>query len=260
MKIIILTQEDTFTIPQNIESIIRLDFVQVAKIVNIDSTKSLSNQKTLFLKGFGVIQFLKLGAKIIYNKTSCALDSLFLHKFYSTPKSLYSVARRYRIDYKKIKNPNSSEFLKEMKSLDPDVIVSFSAPVVFKSELLSIPKYGCINLHCSLLPNFAGVMPSFWTLYKQQQSTGVTVHFMDDKIDNGLILDQKKVVIEKNETIFSLILKTKKIGGELMCKVLEDIHNSRIKLRENSSHKGSYFGWPSLEDFKKFKKNGGKLI
>ena len=64
--------------------------------------------------------------------------------------------------------------------------------MIFKKELLKIPRYGCINLHCSILPKYAGLLPSFWTIYNKEEKIGSTVHYMDDKIDNGAILGQVK--------------------------------------------------------------------
>ena len=159
-----------------------------------------------------------------------------------------------------ISNPNEEIFLQELELLKPDIIVSFSAPLIFKERLLNLAHLGCINLHCSYLPNFAGVMPSFWTLYKKQKTTGVTVHYMDSKIDNGKILGQKEVQISPDETIFSLILKTKEVGGEVMCDVLRNINSGNMVPKDNKPENGSYFSWPTIEDFKDFKNQGGKLI
>lgn len=260
MKIIIITQEDSFAVPQNIEKIIKLDFVKIERIVNIDSSHSLVNQKKLFVDGFGFLQSAKMGVKVMANKVNDALDGITSYKTSLPSKSLLSVAKKNNIEYQTISNPNEEKFLAELEALKPDIIVSFSAPLVFKNKLLEIPTLGCINLHCSFLPNFAGVMPSFWTLYKKQKSTGVTVHYMDSKIDNGKILGQKEVAISPDETIFSLIKKTKEIGGEVMCEVLRTINCGKVVPKDNNPQNGSYFSWPKVADFKDFKNQGGRLI
>lgn len=260
MKLVIITQEDAFAIPQNIEKIIKLDFVKIQRIVNIDSFHSLVNQKKLFIDGFGLLQSAKMGVKVIANKVNVFLDGITSYKTSLPSKSLISVAKKNNIEYQIISNPNEEKFLSELEALKPDLIVSFSAPLVFQNKLLAIPALGCINLHCSFLPNFAGVMPSFWTLYKKQKITGVTVHYMDSKIDNGKILGQKEVAILPDETIFSLIKKTKEIGGEVMCNVLRNINSGKMTPKDNHPEMGSYFSWPKVEDFKDFKNQGGRLI
>lgn len=260
MKIIIITQEDSFAVPQNIEKIIKLDFVSVQRIINIDSSHSLVNQKQLFMKGFGLMQSAIMGVKVIINKLTEITDGIFSYKTSLPSKSLMAVAKKNNINYQTITNPNDDAFLAELEALQPDIVVSFSAPLIFKKKLLAIPSLGCINLHCSYLPNFAGVMPSFWTLYKKQKTTGVTVHYMDTKIDNGKILGQKEVQISPDETIFSLILKTKEIGGEVMCDVLRNINSGNMVPKDNNPENGSYFSWPTIENFKDFKNQGGRLI
>ncbi|WP_267401704.1 MULTISPECIES: formyltransferase family protein [unclassified Chryseobacterium] len=260
MKIIIITQEDAFVVPKNIEKITQLDGVEILKVVDIDSDYSLVNKKSYFIKGFGILQTIKMGLNVVSAKIINIIDFATFQTLKITPKSLKAVSKRYKIDFLRIKNPNDKEFLNSIKSLQPDLIVSYSAPVVFKKDLLEIPKHGCINLHCSYLPYYAGVMPSFWTLYKKEKETGATVHYMDSKIDNGKILNQKKIQISANETMFSLILKSKEIGGNLMCDTILRIKNANIETTENITENGNYFTWPTIEQFQEFTKNGGKLI
>ncbi len=260
MKVVIITQEDSFTVPKNIQKVVNLDFVEVQRVVNIDSKQSLVNRKELFIKGFGLVQSAKMGFWVIYDKVMNVLDLLTGYKLPIRSRSLKSVSLKNKIDYQTITNPNDEKFLKELKALQPDIVVSYSAPLIFRKQLLELPKEGCINLHCSFLPEYAGVMPSFWTLYRKEKYTGTTVHYMDSKIDNGSILGQKKVMISKNETMFSLIKKTKDIGGDLMCEVLKNINEDKLVVRNNQVDKEKYCTWPTVEDFKAFRKQGGKLV
>ncbi len=260
MKIIIITQEDSFSVPKNIEKLVKLDFAEVVSVVNIDTKSSLVNKKNLFIKGFGLMQTFKMGSVVIGHKFSNFINKLFRYKLNIQPRSLSAVAGKYKIPYLKISNPNDKSFLEKVTTLAPDIIISYSAPVVFKEELLNLPKNGCINLHCSYLPHYAGVMPSFWTLYHKEKTTGCSVHYMDSKIDNGKLLGQKIVEIKNNDSISDIIERTKETGGNLMCEVLETINNNTLIPKENDVSKGSYFTWPTIENFKDFRKNGGRLI
>lgn len=260
MKVVVITQEDSFAVPKNIEKILNLDFIEIVSIINIDSHQSLVNKKDLFIKGFGIYQSAKMGFSVIYNKVLNTIDHLLGYKLPISPRSLKSVSKKNAISYGVISNPNNKDFLDYLRSLEPDLVVSYSAPLIFKKELLELPKYGCINLHCSHLPNYAGVMPSFWTLYNNEKKTGVTVHYMDSKIDNGKILGQKQVDISPNETMFTLIKKTKEIGGNVLCNVLKDIYAGTLDIKENKVDHEKYYSWPTVEDFRDFRKKGGKLI
>ncbi len=260
MKVIIITQEDSFTVPKNIQKVINLDFVEVLRVVNIDSKQSLVNRKQLFIKGFGLIQSIKMGILVVFDKVMSSLDKITKYKLSIRPRSLESVSLKNGLEYQVISNPNDETFLEELNKLEPDIVVSYSAPLIFKKCLLELPKKGCINLHCSFLPEYAGVMPSFWTLYRKEQYTGTTVHYMDSKIDNGSILGQEKVMISENETMFSLIKKTKDIGGNLMCEVLKRINEDNLIIKNNKVDKEKYCTWPTIQDFRAFRKQGGKLI
>ena len=83
---------------------------------------------------------------------------------------------------------------------------------------------------------------------------------MDSKIDNGKILGQKTVSISPNETMFTLIKKTKEIGGNVMCEVLSNIHNNTLEVIDNKVDHDKYYSWPTVENFKDFRKKGGRLI
>ena len=178
----------------------------------------------------------------------------------NVPRSIYSASVRCNSQYKKINDPNKQEFLDSLIDLKVDLCVSFSAPVIFKEKLLAIPTYGCINLHCSLLPRFAGLLPSFWTLYHNEKFIGSTVHFMDNKIDNGKILAQKKMNMPDNPTMLKVIQKTKDQGGDLMCEVVKRIMSDNLKPQDTLQSGRSYFTWPTIAQIREFRKRGGKLV
>ena len=260
-KIAVLCQDDVFVIPRNIKILSNLQNIDIVSIVNINSAGSLTNKKIFFLKGFGFYQFFKMGLLSIFYKLIDAIDSLSLYKlkFY---RSLNSSAASCNALYKQIDNPNDPIFLKWLKNQKLDLVVSYSAPCVFEKELLEIPKYGCINLHCSLLPSYAGLLPSFWTLYEKSKTIGATVHLMDSKIDNGKILSQIKVNLPLNPSMFSVINATKAEGGKLMASVVESI-KSNSELPENLINEKltpSYYSWPTIEQLKDFRSKGGRLI
>ena len=148
----------------------------------------------------------------------------------------------------------------DLVKMNVDICVSFSSPSVFGKRLLSIPSYGCINLHCSLLPKYAGLLPSFWALYHNEKKIGATVHYMDDKIDNGEILGQIEVKAPINPSMFKVIKLTKGLGGDLMSDVICSIKNKTLKPQRNIENKGNYYSWPSIEQIRNFRKNGGRLI
>lgn len=261
LRIIVLTQDDSFVIPGNIRLLCDLEQVELVAVAKIAASAkgSMVSKKMLFFQGFGVIQTAKMALLSIINTIADTFDCVFLYKL-GFMKSLPAAASSCGSEYKILSDPNSAESVGWLKSLNPDLLISFSAPCVFKAELLQLPKYGCINLHCSLLPAYAGLLPSFWTLYENAEQLGATVHKMDDKIDNGAILGQVEVPIPPNPTMFSVIKATKWAGGMLMVSVIKEILNGTSLERVNSIEAGSYYSWPTVKQIKDFRLRGGRLI
>src|SRR5690606_15824635 len=106
MKVIVITQEDSFVVPKNIEKITRVQGVKLIKIIDIDSKSSLVNKKSYFIKGFGLLQTIKMGLKVIEAKIIDLLDFLTMYKLNIQPRSLSAVARRYNVDFQRVKNVN----------------------------------------------------------------------------------------------------------------------------------------------------------
>lgn len=260
MKIIILTQDDHFFIPQNIEKIVLLKDVEVLLIAVLNTKGSLMNRKRFFIKGYGLCQSVKMGMLLYKRKLENLLDSIFHFRLFKIKRSIEAVAAKNKIPFQIVDNPNNSGFIKQLKEISPDLIVSFSAPCVFKPQLLSLPKLGCINLHCSRLPYYAGLMPNFWVLFNRDAKAGAAVHFMDERIDTGKIICQGQFDISSNSTMFELIKRTKRLGGQLVVEAIINLQAGTLKLKENKNNEGSYYSWPSIKEMIQFRKNGGRFI
>lgn len=260
LRVVVITQHDSFVIPKNLYILSKVSNTKIFKVIVQSSKSSLNNKKLHFVKGFGLLQSAKLGIKIAINYFISYLDRLSGFNMLAIPKSIKNVCRKLAIDYEEINDINSAKCISTLEQLSPDLIVSYSAPNVFSQHLLDIPKHGCINLHCSLLPECSGVMPSFWALYKNKKYTGATVHIMDSEIDNGPILMQEKVIIQPKMTMYDVIKETKKVGGQLMCLVVKEITNNSKIVRDNNSIKSEYNSWPTIEQIQEFRRMGHRLI
>ena len=126
------------------------------------------------------------------------------------------------------KNLKSEEFINLMKKIKPDlfVVVAFR---MLPEIIINIPKYGSINLHASLLPNYRGAAPINWVIINGERETGVTIFFINKKIDEGDIISKKKIKIIKDETAGSLHDKLMKEGAELLRDSIKNIFRKNIK-------------------------------
>ena len=170
------------------------------------------------------------------------------------------IARKYRIGHiKRVKNINSKSFISFMKNKRPDIIVSVACGQIFKKELLQVPSYGAINIHSSLLPKYRGMLPSFWALYHNEKHSGITVHFMDEKIDQGRIIVQERFSIEGVKTMHWLIRYSKAKGALVLLKALERLRNTPKKEKYPVMGKGRYYSLPSKKEIEEFRAMGKRL-
>jgi len=253
-----MTQQDRFYIPKNIQKII--DNSEVLEIVNVDCKSSLQNKLKEFIKWFGYFQVGKMGIATVMRFVAGKLDQLTGYRLYKGLCGVEHVAKKNNAPYKVIHSSNSENFYKEVSELQPDVILSFSAPQVIKEPLLSCPKYGILNVHGSLLPDYRGCMPSFWYLFNGEEYGGATVHYMSAKIDDGDIVAQDKVYIGDCKSMFQLMKRTKDIGGELMVKAIKALESGTLERKPNITSEGRYFTWPTAEQGKAFRAKKKRLI
>lgn len=117
----------------------------------------------------------------------------------------------------------------------PDLIVTCAYGQIIPKELLDYPKYGCINVHASLLPKLRGGAPIHKALIDGYDKTGVTIMYMDEKMDSGDIISQKELIIEDSDNLESLYNKLSSIGSKLLIETLPSIiegTNGRFKQNE----------------------------
>lgn len=108
-----------------------------------------------------------------------------------------------------------------LEALKPEVIVVIAYGKILPKEILRIPKKGCLNVHASLLPKYRGAAPVQWAILKGEEETGVTVMKLDELLDTGDILLQKKVKIKEDDTTITLMDRLFKVGGKLLIEALE---------------------------------------
>lgn len=124
----------------------------------------------------------------------------------------------------------------KLKNLDIDLIVTCAYGQIIPKEVLDMPKYGCINVHASILPKYRGSAPIQWCLFNNDDVTGVTIMYMDEGMDTGDIIKIKEIPILDSDNVGTLHDKLSKLGCDLLLEVLSTIFNKtndRIKQGNN---------------------------
>ena len=148
-----------------------------------------------------------------------------------SPVKEFAMEKNLRIEQPQ-KVRNNEEFINEIKSLNPDVICVVAYGKILPKEILEIPKYGCINVHASLLPKYRGAAPIQWSVLNGDKITGVTTMYMDVGMDTGDMILKQEAQIGESETTGELWDRLKVIGADLLVETLKRLENGtapRIK-------------------------------
>ena len=137
----------------------------------------------------------------------------------------------------KVKNPEAVQRLREEA---PDLIVVAAFGQILSREILELPRYGCVNVHASLLPKYRGAAPIQWAVINGEEKSGVTIMQMDVGLDTGDILLQEEIPLAADETGESLYNKMAKLGGELLVKALPMIEQGTLSPVKQDESASSY--------------------
>lgn len=141
------------------------------------------------------------------------------------------------IQPEKLKNP---EELQQVLALEADLVVTAAFGQILPKQLLDIPKYGCINVHASLLPEYRGGAPIHQAIIDGKKETGITIMYMVEKLDAGDILTQAKVDIDEEDHVGSLHNKLSEVGAELLAHTIPKLIAGEINPVKQDEAKVSF--------------------
>lgn len=143
-------------------------------------------------------------------------------KLVASPVKEFAIEKNLKI-FQPQKVRNNHEFIEEVRNLNPDLICVVAYGKILPKELLDIPKYGCVNVHGSLLPEYRGAAPIQWAVLNGDKKTGITTMFMDVGMDTGDMILKEEVDIGEDETTGELWDRLKVIGANLLVKTVKKI-------------------------------------
>ena len=254
MRIIIITQDEPFYLSKSLKNFISL-LPNKHKIVGcvVSSVSPFGKQERFFQKAsqtlsiFGLKFFIYYAIKFIFAKFNRAKSLDFVLK----KNNIQKIILAQSINHKK-----SIELLKEYS---PDLLISILGNQIFKNDIINLAPKGCINLHTALLPKYRGLLPTFWVMKNDEEYTGVSVFYVNEGIDTGPIIIQKKVRIG-NRTQEELIKHTKIIGMEAIIEAIEIIESGDVQTLKNNDSEMTYYSFPKKEDVAIFQKRNKRFF
>ena len=145
-----------------------------------------------------------------------------------TPSPVKVIAKREGIKVYQPLKVRDEDFVKTLRAYNPDVMVVVAFGQIIPLSILKMPKYGCVNIHGSLLPKYRGAAPIQWAVLDGEKETGITTILMDEGIDTGDILLKKTIKIDADETSGSLFDKLMALGAKTILETLDELEKGSL--------------------------------
>ncbi|MGF6951179.1 methionyl-tRNA formyltransferase [Neobacillus sp. B4I6] len=157
-----------------------------------------------------------------------------------TPPPVKVEALKHSIPVFQPEKIRQEEELEKILSLNPDLIVTAAFGQILPNKLLEAPKYGCINVHASLLPELRGGAPIHYAIMQGKQKTGVTIMYMVEKLDAGDILTSIEVPIAVEDNVGTLHIKLSTAGAKLLAETLPLLLEGRLTPKPQNNEEATF--------------------
>ncbi|MGD9497873.1 MAG: methionyl-tRNA formyltransferase [Armatimonadota bacterium] len=249
LRAAIITQDEPFAVPVLLEELLTAKADRIAAVFLAPPTSRRESFAALvgrWLAVFDAWTFVRYGLRYVRAKLLGPCPA--------------KVARRFGVPVEEVADVNAAEFLARLRELHIDLVISVASPQVFRAELLALPRLGCINVHSGPLPRYRGMLPTFWVLYHREPATAVTVHVMNEALDDGPIIAQEPVPIRAGESQANLMRRCKAVGGRLLAQVLDRFEAGEVRTQPNAREQATYHSFPTAEEARAFRQQGGRWL
>ena len=247
MNVVFLTTDDPLYLPSFFDRVLstREDTTAVFVVPPLYKNQSALDAAWRYFRTFGAAAVVSLTGRTLRAKIR--------------GQSIGRVCERHEVPCETIRNVNDPLFLDRLRRLGTSLIVSVSCPQIFGKPLIELPPRGCLNIHGAILPEYRGVMPSFWMLANGEKQAGASIFFVNEDIDAGDLCGQRIFEIREHETLDEFLRRSKAIAAELLLDVLGDIESGSVSRTPLDLSKGSYYSWPSREAVRRFRAAGRRI-
>ena len=253
MRIVLLTQDEPLFLVPALDYLLsrKPEHIEIAGSVVFDPSPlgkktGVAGRAKALLRVFGPAYFIRYAARFGVARLRPS-------------RRLSKVLARHGVPEVRLReNVNTPPSLDAIRALQPDLLVSIAGNQIFRRPLIDLAPQGCLNLHTALLPKYRGLMPTFWALKNGEKETGVSVFLVDEGIDSGPIVVQKRLLIG-TDSLEELIRRTKVIGMDAVWEAIEKIRSGNVDLIPNPESEKSYFSFPTSADVRAFRAAGKRL-
>lgn len=258
----VFIQNDPFLLPKVLDKYLR-EFAGSTAGINIQSVaqgkRTVFQTATDLYKLYGFRYFQWKMRRYVWRK----LQSKLWNDVLRSTRPCYSVAavaRKYNVPVTEAVNVNSDEFREHLREKGVQFIVSISGTQFYGRKLRDQMSHGIINCHGALLPKYRGLMPSFWTLANGEGEGGVSVHFINEKLDDGPIVVQRRYRIHPHDSLEDIMARSKDLAAEAIIECVRLIEAGDPPLLDNPEEGSTHYSMPTRDDVVRFRKHGHRFI
>lgn len=262
MRIVILLPKLHAAAELALNRLIHSKKIQIVGVIRSDISpwnKNYWNYVKYGLRRAGLFYGILIGITAYLPFIGLGLTSIGLWQRRKKWQTVNQLSRKTPFNLYDTKNINSPETIKTLKSWRPDLVISISFDQILKKQTIRIAKIATLNVHPGLLPRYKGLWPEFWKLHNKEKYSGVTIHHINEKIDSGNVIAQIKFRIKKNDTKFSLALRSAQHGSQLLIKILTKIKQGAQLPTLKLKGKPRYYSLPKKHHLNTFFERGKKL-
>jgi len=261
VKKYVFIQNEPFYLPKVLDKYLR-EFADSTAGINIQSVAQgkrtvLGTAMDLYrLYGFGYFQW-KL-RKYICKKVAAKVVNDWIGST-RVCHSVRAVAMKYGIPVTEAVDVNSESFLDHLRNEGVEFIMSISGTQFYGKKLREQTPKGIVNCHGALLPKYRGLMPSFWTLANGETEGGTTVHFVNENLDDGPIIVQKRYRIWPHDSLEDVMARSKDLAAEAIIESVRLVESGDYQTSPNDAAEATDFTMPTRADLERLKTSGHRL-
>lgn len=248
VKIVFLTTDDPLYLPAFFDRVLAVRRAQTALVAVVPPLYGKQTHRQAawrYLRTFGPRDTARLAARTVRAKAA--------------GRSIKAACRRHAVEYAFVRDVNDPHFLDRLSLLGTDTVVSVSCPQIFRRPLIELPAKGCLNIHGAILPEYRGIMPSFWMLANRERRAGVSIYFVNEQIDAGDLCAQRVFDVLPRETLDEFLVRSKAIAADLLLEVLDSVEHETVQATPLDLAVGSYYSWPDRDAVARFRASGHSL-